>query len=54
MTSRAALALLVVLLASVAAEASNYRKYNDPTWGGRWKQTLRTKEVRIHPYIAAH
>jgi hypothetical protein len=50
--ARTALAVLVVLLASAVAEAgSNYRKYNDPTWGNRWKQSLKIKIVNFHPYI---
>lgn len=53
MASRAALAILIVLLVSAVAEAKNYKKYNNPTWGNRWKQTLKTKAFYINPYIAA-
>jgi hypothetical protein len=52
--ARTALAVLVVLLVSGAAEAAggNYRKYNDPTWGNRWKIIFKMKQVNFHPYIA--
>ena len=53
MVARGAMALLIVLLVSAVAEAKNYRKYNSPTWGSRWKQIFKTKEIHIHPYIAA-
>jgi hypothetical protein len=53
MVSRSALVILVVLALSAVAEAKNYRKYNTPTWGNRWKQTLIVKEVRVHPFIGA-
>jgi len=54
MAARSALAVLIVLLLSAAAEAKNYRKYNSPTWGSRWKQTLQNKPNNyVHPYIAA-
>ena len=49
---RTAFAVLMVLLVSAAAEASNYRKYNEPTWGTRWKQSLKIKPVNFQPYIA--
>jgi hypothetical protein len=53
MAVRGALAVLVVLLLSAAAEATNYQKYNSPTWGSRWKQILRNKTSNyMHPYIA--
>jgi hypothetical protein len=51
--ARMALAVLVVLLVSGAAEAAgNYRKYNDPTWGNRWKLIFKIKPVNFQPYIA--
>jgi len=51
--ARTAFVVLVVLLVSGAAEAAgNYRKYNDPNWGNRWKMIFKMKAVNIHPYIA--
>jgi hypothetical protein len=49
--ARTALAVLMVLLVSGVAEAKNYRKYNDPTWGSRWKQLFKIKPVNLQPYI---
>ena len=53
--ARTALAVLMVMLLSAVAEAKNYRKYNDPQWGSRWKQLFTThgrmKEVNFQPYI---
>ena len=52
MAARGALAVLLVLLLSAAAEATNYRKYNYPTWGNRWKQILKSKpNLYMHPYV---
>jgi hypothetical protein len=48
---RTALALLMVMLFSGVAEARNYRKYNDPQWGSRWKQLFKMKDVNFQPYI---
>ncbi len=54
MMSRAALAILIVFLVSAVAEAKNYRKFNSPTWGGRWKQILKAKDINyVHPYVGA-
>jgi hypothetical protein len=49
--ARTALAVLMVMLFSAAAEAKNYRKYNGPQWGSRWKQIFKMKEVNFQPYI---
>ena len=53
MVVRAALVVLVALLLSAAAEASNFKKYNNPTWGNRWKQILQTPPHASykHPYV---
>lgn len=51
MASRAALTILMVMLVSAVAEAKNYRKYNNPYWGSRWKQTLKIRDVNFQPFI---
>ncbi len=52
------LAILGLLLLGGVSEArflkgkeSNYSKYNAPTWGNRFKQTLTNLPVRLQPYV---
>jgi hypothetical protein len=49
--ARTAMAVLMVMLLSAVAEAKNYRKYNDPQWGSRWKQLFKMKDVNFQPYV---
>jgi hypothetical protein len=53
MAARGALTVLMILLLSAAAEATNYKKYNSPTWGSRWHQILKNKPHvdYKHPYV---
>ena len=52
MAARGTLAVLMVLLLSAAAEATNYQKYNNPNWGNRWKQILKNKtNTYKHVYV---
>jgi hypothetical protein len=52
------LAILALLFLGGVAEArflkgkeSNYSKYNAPTWGNRFKQTLINLPPRMQPYV---
>ena len=54
----AGLTMLALLFLGGVSEArflkgkqSNYSKYNSPTWGNRWKQTLSNLPLRVQPYI---
>ena len=51
MVTRAALAILMVFLLSAVAEAKNYGKFNNPSWGSRWKQLFKSKPVHFQPFL---
>ena len=53
MAARGAWVFLVVLLLAAASEASDFKKYNNPTWGSRWKQILKNSPHASykHPYV---